>query len=119
MVEQGHLGHVPPPPADAEPTLGALLQRLSQRASDTQAVVACAAGTVLAAVVLLFAPSWWRLSLAGTVIAAFGAWIVLERGASAGAWRPVVQRLAVIAGAVSAFGLALSLLTRALGTWIS
>ncbi|MBC7894051.1 MAG: hypothetical protein H7066_01490, partial [Cytophagaceae bacterium] len=76
-------------------------------------------GALLAAGVLLFAPSWWRLSLAGTAIAAFGAWIIMERGASAGAWRPVVQRLAVIAGGMSAFGLALSLLTRALGTWIS
>lgn len=118
MVEQGHFQHVPPP-APAEPTLGALLQRLSQRASDTQAAIACASGTLLAAGVLLFAPSWWRLSLAGTAIAAFGAWIVLERGASGGAWRPVVQRLAVVAGAASAFGLALSLLTSALGTWIS
>ena len=118
MVEQG-LDHAPPPPTPAEPTLGALLQRLSQRASDTQAVVACAAGTVLAAAVLLLAPSWWRVSLAGTALAAFGAWIVLERGGSGGAWRPIAQRLAVIAGAASAFALALSLLTRTLGIWIS
>jgi hypothetical protein len=119
MVEQGHLEHVPPPPAPAEPTLGALLVRLSQRATDTQAVIACGAGTLLAAAVLIFATSWWRVSLAGVSLAAFGAWIILERGASAGAWRPLVQRLAVILGAASVFVLGLSLLTRALGTWIS
>ncbi len=119
MVEQGHLGHIPPPPAPAEPTLGALLQRLAQRASDTQAVVACAAGAVLAAGVLLFLPAWWRVALFGGSIAAFGAWIVLERGKSEGAWRSVVQRIALVAGALGAFALGLSLLTPALGIWIS
>lgn len=116
MVQQGHAGPVPP---TEEPTLGALLHRMSFLLSDAQAAIASGAGAVLAATVLTFAPSWWRVALGGVAIASFGAWIVLERSGTERAWRRVVQRVAIVAGAGSVFAIALSLLTPMLGIWIS
>ena len=120
MLEQRQADEGGPAPRDTtEPTLGTLLAGIARRASDAQAAVACAAGTLLAAGVMLFFASWWRLALAGVAVAAFGAWVVLERSANPQAWRAVAQRVSLVLGAASAFALALSLLTSALGTWIS
>ncbi|MCC6317476.1 MAG: hypothetical protein IT361_07240 [Gemmatimonadaceae bacterium] len=116
MVQQGHAGPILP---TEEPTLGAQLHRLSLLLSDAQAAIACGAGAVIAAAVLTFAPSWWRVALGGVAIASFGAWIVLERSGSERAWRRVVQGMAIVAGTGSVFAIALSLLTPMLGIWIS
>lgn len=110
---------VPDPAPAGEPTLGALLLGLSRRTSDAQAAIACGVGILLAAGTLVVAPAWWRLSLVGVSVAAFGGWVVLERGGSAGRWRPLLQGTVLVLGAAAAFALALSLLTRALGIWIS
>ncbi|MGQ0647021.1 MAG: hypothetical protein ACT4P7_05590 [Gemmatimonadaceae bacterium] len=102
-----------------EPTLGALLRSIARRSTDAQAAVACAKGTLLAAGIMLFAPQWWRLALAGVAIACFGFWIVLERSENATTWRRAAQTAAIVVGAGSAFALGLSLLTIALGIWKS
>lgn len=103
----------------AEPTLAGLLRGLARRTSDTQAAVATGKGTLLATGVLLFAPQWWRVALVGSAVACFGLWIVLERSTAAARTRRLAQGAAVLVGAGSAFVLGLSLLTLALGTWIS
>lgn len=108
-----------PTPELPEPTLGTLLLGVSHRTSDAHAAIACAVGTLLAAGTLLLAPGWWRLSLVGVSVAAFGGWIVLERGGSEGMWRAMLQRVVLVLGTSAAFVIALSLLTRALGIWIS
>lgn len=102
-----------------EPTLGVLLHNLAGRLTDAQAAVACGIGIAGAVSIALLAPGWWRLALASLAIACFGASIVLERNGGHGRWQGVVQRLTVFVGVVCAFVVALSLLTLALGTWIS
>lgn len=110
--------HIPGPPSP-EPTLGALLVTVAQATSDTVAAAAGAIGTLGAAVLFLFAPGWWRVALLALVVACFGAWIVLERSQSASAWRTAGKTIAVTLGTSCLFAVALSLLTKALGIWIS
>ena len=102
-----------------EPTLGALLVSAAQATSDTVAAAVGALGTLAAAALFLFAPSWWRVALLALAVAGFGAWIVLERSHRASAWRTAGKAIAVTLGTTSLFALALSLLTKALGIWIS
>lgn len=102
-----------------EPTLGALLLSLSDRLTDAEAAIACGVGISGAAAIALLAPGWWRLALASLALASFGAWIVLERNESHNRWQDLGQRLSVVVGTACAFLLGLSVLTLALGTWIS
>lgn len=105
-----------PPP---EPTLGALLLSAAHATSDAQAAAASALGTLAAATVFLFAPGWWRVAMISLAVACFGVWIVLERTNTTSAWRTVGKAIAVALGTMCLFGVALSLLTKALGIWIS
>jgi hypothetical protein len=102
-----------------EPTLPGLLRGVARRTSDAQAAVAAGKGTLLAAGIMFFAPQWWRVGLVGVAVAAFGLWIVLERSGLREPLRSLAKGAAVVLGTTSAFVLGLSLLTLALGTWIS
>ena len=102
-----------------EPTLGALLLSAARATSDAQAAAASALGTLGAAAIFLFAPGWWRIALIALAVACFGVWIVLERTQTTSAWRTAGKAIAVACGTTCLFVVALSLLTKALGTWIS
>lgn len=106
-------------PNEREPTLATLLVLVAHRMSDGQAIALIAVGATLSAAVLLAAPTWWRFSLLGASLAGLGTWIVLERDGRPSAWRRVAQQVVALIGGASLFVFTLSLLTRALGIWIS
>jgi hypothetical protein len=104
---------------DREPTLAVVLERAAARVSDGQAALACAAGIAATAALLLLAPTWWRLACATGAAAAFGAWIIAARSTLPPGVSRIVRGVALVAGVAASFLLGLSLLTRALGIWIS
>lgn len=104
-------------------TLFELLTALLQRVSDGQLVAACATGLAGVAVILLIRPGWWRLALPLIVLGAFGAWGIAERERDARGARRVaaalVRGVAILAAGTAAIATVLSVMSVALGTWIS
>lgn len=106
-------------PRAEEQTLLALLSAIAHRATDTQLVVACGTSLLGAVAILLFAQGWWRIALLLFAFAAFSIWAIAERDGSQRTGIRVLKGMAAVAGVLGAFAFALSLLTSALGTWIS
>lgn len=102
-----------------EPTLAAVLQRAALQVTDTQAVIACAAGTAATAALALLAPGWWRLALATGSAAAFGGWIIAARSGLTPRLATVTRATLLTLGVGAAFAFGLSVLMSMLGTWIS
>lgn len=102
-----------------EQTLSQVLHSVALRASDTQLVVVCAVSLLGGTAILLFAPSWWRFSLPLASLACFSLWAIAERDGSQRRAVRAGKSVAAVLGVISAFGFALGILTRALGTWIS
>ncbi len=102
-----------------EQTLPAMLRTVAHHATDTELVVVCAASLLGAAVILLFARAWWRIALLFIALTAFSVWAIAERDGSQRRSVRVLKGVAAVAGVLSAFAFGLSLLTSALGTWIS
>jgi len=104
---------------EPEPTLVATLERAATRVTDGQAAVACAAGTVATAAILLFATPWWRLALATLCMAAFSAWVIAARSHLAPRLKDFLRGTCLFVGVGGTFVFGLSLLALALGIWIS
>lgn len=102
-----------------EQTLPAMLRTVARRATDTQLVAVCAASLLAAVAILFFAQGWWRVALLFITLTAFGVWAIAERDGSERRSVRVLKGVAAVAGVLSAFAFGLSLLTSALGTWIS
>jgi hypothetical protein len=102
-----------------EQTLPAMLRTVAHRATDTQLVVVCTASLLGAVAILIFAQGWWRVALIFIALTAFGVWAIAERDGSERRSVRVLKGVAAVAGVLSAFAFGLSLLTSALGTWIS
>ena len=108
----------------------ALVAQLARRASDGQLVVAAAVGITAAAIVGLVRPSLWFVALPLLCIGSFGIWGIAERtaaerltrlGPDFGGRRALagVRVTAAVIGTLSAALAILTLVARALGTWIS
>jgi hypothetical protein len=76
---------------------------LARRATDGQLVLAAATGIASAALIGLVRPTWWFLALPLLCIGSFGVWGIAER------------TIGTLAGLLAL----LTLVARALGTWIS
>ncbi|MGQ0765233.1 MAG: hypothetical protein ACT4OZ_06165 [Gemmatimonadota bacterium] len=109
------------PTDESEPTLGVLAGNWAARMSDLTVAVLVSAGILLVAV-SAFWPRDVRLTALFMAIASLGAWEAVRRSRRS---RPasLAYRAAEVAAAVigvfSLFVIALSLLSVALGTWIS
>ena len=103
---------------------------LARRATDGQLVLAAAAGIASAVLIGLVRPTWWFLALPLLCIGSFGVWGIAERTtaervARLGPSFPGQRALAGVRAAAAAIGTLagllalLTLVARALGTWIS
>ena len=103
---------------------------LARRATDGQLVLAAATGIASAALIGLVRPTWWFLALPLLCIGSFGVWGIaerttVERVARLGPSFPGQRALAGVRAAAAAIGTLagllalLTLVARALGTWIS
>lgn len=103
---------------------------LARRATDGQLVLAAATGIASAALIGLVRPTWWFLALPLLCIGSFGVWGIAERTTAERAARlgpsfPGQRALAGVRAAAAAIGTLagllalLTLVARALGTWIS
>jgi hypothetical protein len=103
---------------------------LARRATDGQLVLAAATGIASAALIGLVRPTWWFLALPLLCIGSFGVWGIAERTtaervARLGPSFPGQRALAGVRAAAAAIGTLagllalLTLVARALGTWIS
>lgn len=103
---------------------------LARRATDGQLVLAAATGIASAALIGLVRPTWWFLALPLLCIGSFGVWGIAERTAAERVARlgpsfPGQRALAGVRAAAAAIGTLagllalLTLVARALGTWIS
>lgn len=102
-----------------EQTLLALLGAIAHRANDTQLAVACGTSLLGGVAIVLFARGWWRIAVLLFAVACFSLWAIAEHDGSQRTGIRVLKGIAAVAGVLSAFAFALSLLTSALGTWIS
>jgi len=103
---------------------------LARRATDGQLVLAAATGIASAALIGLVRPTWWFLALPLLCVGSFGVWGIAERTtaervARLGPSFPGQRALAGVRAAAAAIGTLagllalLTLVARALGTWIS
>ena len=103
---------------------------LARRATDGQLVLAAATGIASAALIGLVRPTWWFLALPLLCVGSFGVWGIAERTtaervARLGPSFPGQRALAGVRAAAAAVGTLagllalLTLVARALGTWIS
>ena len=103
---------------------------LARRATDGQLVLAAATGIAAAALIGLVRPTWWFLALPLLCVGSFGVWGIAERTtaervARLGPSFPGQRALAGVRAAAAAIGTLagllalLTLVARALGTWIS
>jgi hypothetical protein len=103
---------------------------LARRATDGQLVLAAATGIASAALIGLVRPTWWFLALPLLCIGSFGVWGIAERTtaervARLGPSFPGQRALAGVRAGAAAIGTLagllalLTLVARALGTWIS
>ena len=103
---------------------------LARRATDGQLVLAAATGIASAALIGLARPTWWFLALPLLCVGSFGVWGIAERTtaervARLGPSFPGQRALAGVRAAAAAIGTLagllalLTLVARALGTWIS
>ena len=103
---------------------------LARRATDGQLVLAAATGIASAALIGLVRPTWWFVALPLLCVGSFGVWGIAERTtaervARLGPSFPGQRALAGVRAAAAAIGtlagllVLLSLVARALGTWIS
>lgn len=102
-----------------EQTLPAMLRTVARRATDTQLVGVCTTSLLGAVAILFFAQEWWRVALLFIAVTAFGVWAIAERDGSERRSVRALKGVAAVAGVLSAFAFGLSLLTTALGIWIS
>ncbi len=102
-----------------EQTLPQVLHSVAQRASDTQLVVVCALSLVVGAAILILAPTWWRFSLPAATLICFSLWAIADRDGSQRVVVRLGKAVAAVLGVLCAFVFALTMLTGALGTWIS
>ena len=118
------------PQHDDGESIFAVVAQLARRASDGQLVLAAAIGIASAAVIGLIRPSWWFVALPLLCVGSFGIWGIAERTAAerrtrlgpAFAGRRTLLGIRVTAAIVGTLAGALALLTlvaRAIGTWIS
>lgn len=118
------------PHIDDGESIFTLIARLARRASDGQLVIAAVLGISAAASVGLVWPGQWFVALPLLCIGSFGIWGIAERTASerltrlgpAFGGRRVLAGVRVAAAVVGTLSGALALLTvvaRAIGTWIS
>ncbi|MFN8573305.1 MAG: hypothetical protein U0132_14730 [Gemmatimonadaceae bacterium] len=112
------------PPPTVEPTLAELMGRVARRVSFNLAMGTSAASVVLLALVLAFRPGQWRVALLLTAIASAGGWTMAEHervdGVPGGSpsWR-ALQSVTGVLGIATIFAFLLSILSSALGLWIS
>ena len=103
---------------------------LARRATDGQLVLAAATGIASAVLIGLVRPTWWFLALPLLCVGSFGVWGIAERTtaervARLGPSFPGQRALAGVRAAAAAIGTLagllalLTLVARALGTWIS
>ena len=103
---------------------------LARRATDGQLVLAAATGIASAALIGLVRPTWWFLALPLLCIGSFGVWGIAERttaervarlGPSFPGQRALagVRAAAAVIGTLAGLLALLTLVARALGTWIS
>jgi hypothetical protein len=103
---------------------------LARRATDGQLVLAAATGIASAALIGLVRPTWWFVALPLLCVGSFGVWGIAERTtaervARLGPSFPGQRALAGVRAAAAAIGtlagllVLLTLVARALGTWIS
>jgi len=103
---------------------------LARRATDGQLVLAATTGIASAALIGLVRPTWWFLALPLLCVGSFGVWGIAERTtaervARLGPSFPGQRALAGVRAAAAAIGTLagllalLTLVARALGTWIS
>jgi hypothetical protein len=108
----------------------ALVAQLARRATDGQLVLAAATGIASAAIVGLLRPSWWFVALPLLCVGSFGIWGIAERSAAERVARlgpgfpghralAGVRVTAAVIGTLAATLALLTLVARALGTWIS
>ena len=107
-----------------------LVAQLARRATDGQLVVAAGVGVAAAALIGLIRPSWWFVALPFLCVGSFGIWGIAERtsaerharlGADFAGRRTLVgvRAAAAIIGTLAGTLALLSLVARAIGTWIS
>ena len=115
---------------DEGESIFSVVARLARRATDGQLVLAAAAGIASAVLIGLVRPTWWFLALPLLCIGSFGVWGIAERTtaervARLGPSFPGQRALAGVRAAAAAIGTLagllalLTLVARALGTWIS
>lgn len=108
----------------------ALVAQLARRASDGQLVVAATVGIASAAIIGLVRPGWWFAALPLLCMGAFGIWGIAERTSAERLARvgpafagrralAVVRISAAIIGTLAGALALLTLVARAIGTWIS
>ena len=107
-----------------------LVAQLARRTTDGQLVVAAGVGVAAAALIGLIRPSWWFVALPFLCVGSFGIWGIAERTSAerharlgpdfAGRRTLVGVRVAAaIIGTLAGTLALLSLVARAIGTWIS
>jgi hypothetical protein len=60
-------------------TIASVMASRARQTSDAMLVTDVAVGVIVAALVFVFLPSWWRFALADVALACFGAWGILDR----------------------------------------